>query len=710
VKYAFKIIIFTCLLLVFSSICAFAATDTSIKLTAEEQQWLIKHKEKIFTLGVDPNSGMEYFKYRGEEKGYLIPLITRFKKDLGINIKLETTKSWSEIYSGLHTGSIDILFGANETVERKKTMSFTQPVNKVPYAIIAKHGDSINTIGDIDNKTVGFMKEDIVIDMLPRIYKNIKYKQKLYASREECIAAINRNEVDALIISGGPIIYDHINRFPNLNYAFKLSTITSDLTLSARKNDAFLINILNKEIEHLKGPALSEIIAKGEMEYNLKIMNLTPSELNWLKNDGKAIVGITKDYLPFDYFNNGQYKGISGEIIKEISRKTGIKFINQYSDFDDLSMKLKKGEIDILNIAKTDDRLKYLLYPRPYSTERDIIVGRKDSKDVRDIFGLEGKRVAVIKGFWHYELLEKNLTEVNIVETNSIQESLLLLQKGKVDYLIENPTVVRYYTEELLLYDLVEKGVTSNDSYLYYGITKKKPELASIINKVLPLMDISELTKIGYDEVPHVANNNHTQYLIIAIIGLVILLFFIILYVVKLIKALIKEKMSSELLRQREQLLYTDPLTTLYNRNYFSSKIEHTLDSLIYPQSFIIADINNLKITNDKYGHLLGDELLKCFAELLKQNCPSESLLFRMGGDEFLIIIENTNEVKADQIIKNLKTTSAKSTILVFGKEFINVSAALGYSTRYFASETFDEMFRDADTNMYEDKKNTKPQ
>lgn len=208
-----------------------------------------------------------------------------------------------------------------------------------------------------------------------------------------------------------------------------------------------MINILNKEIEHLKGPLLTKIINIGEVEYHAKIMNLTPSEISWLKNDGKAVVGITKDYLPFDYYDNGEYKGISGQIIKEISQKTGIKFINQYSDFDDLSMKLKKGDIDILNIAKTEDRLKYLLYPRPYSTERDIIVGRKDSKDVRDIFGLEGKRVAVIKGFWHYEHLIKNLTTVNIIQTNSIRESLALVQKGKADYLIENPTVVRYYTE-----------------------------------------------------------------------------------------------------------------------------------------------------------------------------------------------------------------------------------------------------------------------
>jgi diguanylate cyclase (GGDEF)-like protein len=178
--------------------------------------------------------------------------------------------------------------------------------------------------------------------------------------------------------------------------------------------------------------------------------------------------------------------------------------------------------------------------------------------------------------------------------------------------------------------------------------------------------------------------------------------------VIRLIKALIKEKLSSELLRQKEQYLYTDPLTSLYNRNYFSSQIEYTLDSLVYPQSFIICDLNNLKLTNDKYGHLIGDLLLKHFAVLLKENCHAESTLIRMGGDEFLIILENTTEVDAVIIIKRMKITSNNYPIIISENEVINVSSAFGCATRYSFNKTFDEMFKIADDEMYEDKKTSK--
>lgn len=708
-KYILRVfaLILTFLMIVSFRVSAFINIDNPnpIELTKEERQWLNENKDRDFVLGIDPYSGIEYFKYKGEEKGYLITLLEIVKKDLGLNIKIEASKGWGEVYSGLQSGSVDILLGANETTERKQFMNFTRPINKNAYVIVAKKGGNIHTIGDIDKKTVGFMKGDIITSLIPNTYKNITYKQKNYYSQEEGITALNNNEIDVFIMPGGPIVYDYIYRFPDLTYVFKIHNLTSDMTFSTRKENNVLANILDKEIKYLlSNNKLQELIDKSEIEYNIKIMNLTDKEMEWLKKDGKAVVGVTKDYLPFDYYENNTYKGISGEIINEISRKTGIKFVSSYGDFDSLYEKLTKGEIDVLNMAKTDERLKYAWYPRPFSLERDIIIGRKDSRDVRDIFGLEGKRVAVIKGFWHYEYLKKNLTDVNIIETENIQQSLTMVHKGKADYLIENPTVVRYYTEELQLYDLIEKGTTSADSCLYYGITKGKPELASIIDKVIPLMDIDQLSKIGYEEVPHVDSKEYYKKLIFTIIALAILLIIVILCVIKLIRDLIKERTEIELLRQREHFLYIDTLTNVHNRNFFNRKIKETLDDKEYPQTVIVADMNNLKTANDKYGHHVGDELLKLFADILKEICPKESLILRMGGDEFHIILESFDKKQVKKIINDIKEITKERKIILNENEILSPSASYGYAIRYSSEKSFDELIKIADQRMYADK------
>lgn len=690
-----------------------------IQLTEQEKQWLDNNRSRVFILGLDPYSGMDYFVYKGEQKGYVLPLADILQKDLGISIRMETSKSWGEVFYGLQKGTIDILFGANATPERKQYMSFTSPVNRYPYAIIAKKDGGIDTLGDLEDKTVGFIDGDIVMEMLPKIYKNINYATATFYSQTTAIQALSSGQIDAFITSGGPIVYDYIYGYPDLKCVAEIQTVTSDMTLSTRKADEVLVGILDKEILYLQKEILPELINQAEVDYYRNIMNLTDAETAWLKRDGKAVVGITKDYLPFDYYENGQYKGISGEIINEISRITGIKFEGRLGDFDELYEQLKRGDIDILNIAKTDEREKLFYFPRPYSTERDIIVGSKDSEDVMDVFGLEGKSVAVIKGFWHYEYLRKNLSDVKIVETNNIEESMQLVHRHKVDYLIENPSVVKFYVDELMLYDLVEKGVTSKDSYLYYGINRQKPELASIIDKAIPLLNVDKLSNKGYREVPHVRSTESRAKLVAVILGLVILTLAITLFTVKLIRDLIKEKTKAEVLRQREQLLYTDALTGVPNRNYFNSKVAGSLDSYKYPQSVIVTDMNNLKVINDKYGHHAGDELLKLFADILRRLCPEGSVITRMGGDEFLVVLENTDEEAAAALIRSIKELCCSEELLVEHGHFAEAKAdgkphkaraqaAFGYATRYSSGVSLDEMLRTADKDMYKDKRSSK--
>ena len=680
----------------------------SVKLTEQEKTWLLENKDRTLIMGVVPYSGTDYYQYDGEDRGYLLGLQKSLEEELGLQITIEASQNWSQIYEGLQNGDIDILCGANETPERKEFMFFTRPVHQYPYAIVGKINSNIHTIGDIDKKRVGFIAGDVVISILPQKYKNIKYNQISFSNQEEGIKALLEDRIDAFIITGGAVINEYIYRYPDLRQVASIRTITSDMTLSTRKENEILASILDKKIAQMSHTVLPKLIHQAEIGYYKKIMNLTEAEAEWLNKDGVAIYGVTKDYLPFDYYKNGEYMGISGQIIQEISRITGIRFIGKYEDFDILYDLLEKREIDLLNIARTEDRIKRFHFPRPYSTERDVIIGRKESEDVLDVYGLEGKKVAVIKGFWHGEHLIKNLTDVKIIETNNIQESLKLVHNKKADYLIENPTVARYYIEDLRLYDLTEKGTTSTDSYLYYGVAENQPELASIIDKAIPLLNIDALFKEGYREVPHRYDPESYRRLIALIIGLGILLIAVILCVIKLINDLIKEKTETELLRQREEFLYTDALTGLHNRNYFNRKIKEQMDYEKYPQTIIICDINNLKVVNDRFGHPVGDELLKTFAQSVKKVCAEGRVMIRMGGDEFLILLTGVEESIVEHIIEEIKWLNANSPIVIDENNAIVVESAFGFATRYSGEVNLEELIQLADKNMYSDKRKEK--
>lgn len=124
--------------------------------------------------------------------------------------------------------------------------------------------------------------------------------------------------------------------------------------------------------------------------------------------------------------------------------------------------------------------------------------------------------------------------------------------------------------------------------------------------------------------------------------------------------AIINNVTDQELLRQElRRKSITDQLTGLYNRAYFDelAGIYKEKDD-IYPLTLITVDCDGLKRINDKYGHISGDKYI-CFArDAIKESLPEKSYLFRMGGDEFVVVIPNLKSYDAAKIVKDIVKNS----------------------------------------------------
>lgn len=125
--------------------------------------------------------------------------------------------------------------------------------------------------------------------------------------------------------------------------------------------------------------------------------------------------------------------------------------------------------------------------------------------------------------------------------------------------------------------------------------------------------------------------------------------------------AIVNNVTDEEILRQqlREKSI-TDQLTGLYNRMYFEELTHWQGDELEFPLTIISADCDGLKCINDEFGHSAGDKYI-CFArDALKEALPDESYIFRMGGDEFLAVIPNTDEEQAEVIVNAVNEIAKK--------------------------------------------------
>ncbi|WP_097027031.1 sensor domain-containing diguanylate cyclase/phosphohydrolase [Clostridium peptidivorans] len=139
-----------------------------------------------------------------------------------------------------------------------------------------------------------------------------------------------------------------------------------------------------------------------------------------------------------------------------------------------------------------------------------------------------------------------------------------------------------------------------------------------------------------------------------------------------------------------------DSLTGAYNRNFFNEKIKSIDIEENLPISIIMGDINGLKLTNDAFGHLMGDKLLIAASNTLKNSCRTQDMIIRWGGDEFIVLLPKTKEKDAEKIIKRTKEECKKEDIGI-----INVSISLGFSTKKNNNEDIMRTITNAEEMMY---------
>lgn len=146
-----------------------------------------------------------------------------------------------------------------------------------------------------------------------------------------------------------------------------------------------------------------------------------------------------------------------------------------------------------------------------------------------------------------------------------------------------------------------------------------------------------------------------------------------------------------------ESLTVTDPLTGLYNRNYF---LNYDFDKPVcLPCAYIMCDCNNLKGVNDKIGHEAGDCYIRETADLLSSVIPDKGICIRWGGDEFLLIIPDCNYEESQKLVEKI---DKEQQIRRENMPYMEIAA--GACVRYDIKQPEKDAIQQADRNMYADK------
>ncbi len=178
------------------------------------------------------------------------------------------------------------------------------------------------------------------------------------------------------------------------------------------------------------------------------------------------------------------------------------------------------------------------------------------------------------------------------------------------------------------------------------------------------------------------------------------------------VRTQVARKRHSDHLRSRieksVEMAITDGLTGLHNRRYMETHLKTLVEQAKVggrPLSVLVADIDFFKRVNDTYGHDAGDAVLREFAARFRRNTRGIDLACRMGGEEFVIIMPDTEISRAYQVGERLRACIAAEPFHLNSRTQLRVTASVGIASLERTEDTPETLFKRADQALYSAKR-----
>lgn len=448
--------------------------------------------------------------------------------------------------------------------------------------------------------------------------------------------------------------------------------------------------------------------------------NFTKQELEWLKNNKLLKVGYLDDYMPYCTSNkNGEPKGLLVEVLNSIIKNLDLteKLTVTYKPFknsDEMIKSLDSKEIDIIfpiNNAIWHNEKDGISATSPVVTAgMDFVyAGAFDDSKNNKIAVNKNNRMQCL-----YVL--DQFPKAELYYCDSIEDCLIAVEKGDADSTIINGLRIEIINRNRNFKNLHIIQLEKNDCRSI-GLKSKNSGLLILLNRGLKSLgkDFGVNASYGYMKKLYKYSfrdmlKRHFLlifFIIFMILSIIVFLLALIIYRLKKeakernhyleeIEAARKDTLSAQLQST------TDELTKFNNRRAYEAHIS-LAEEVGVPDDYTVVslDINGLKTINDSIGHNAGDELIIGAALCISVCFRNLGTIYRIGGDEFTVLINQCSKEELNSAIQMLK----KETELWKGNLVHELSISIGAaSKRDFPNEPISQLEMIADKRMYEDK------
>ncbi len=396
-----------------------------------------------------------------------------------------------------------------------------------------------------------------------------------------------------------------------------------------------------------------------------KLTIFTLEEQLYLNEREYITLCVDPDWMPYEKIAKGKHVGMSADYYHYFEKRLGVTFkLIETASWAESLEKAKARECDLLSLlSSTPEREKYWNFTQPYISTPLVLATTIDKPFVNHIEDVLNKKMGVGEGYAYAEILRSRYPDINLIDNKTLDEGLERVVEGELYGYLDTLVTIGYRLQHDYVGQLKISGKFVDKFDLSIGVREDDMVLLSIMNKLVESIDDATHQNISNRWLA-INLEPTTDY---GLLQKVFIIFFILMfigifrfYVQK--RYLGKLELANEKIQKQNELLQqlstTDSLTKVANRLKLDTTVVEAISTFrryARPFSLILLDIDFYKKINDIHGHIVGDSVLVDFCEQIKLILRDNDLLGRWGGEEFLIVCRETNEIDAVIVAEKIR-------------------------------------------------------
>jgi len=475
--------------------------STDLNLTEEERSWILDHP----VIRVHNETDWRPFNFFENEKprGFSIDFFNFLAEKAGFEVDYISGKSWSEYIEMIQNEELDVMLNIARSDEREKFLLFSDPYMAINPVLYVREGiDTVSSVEELFGYRFavpeGFFMEEIL-----SAYDEIEIVT--VADTRDAVIAVSNGKADFLF-DLVPVVeyYSNVMAIGNIQPGGRLNIEAEnpiDLHLGIRNDWDIFQSILNKNIRSLSNSEFNDLREEWMGISTNEELAFTIEEESFLRSHPVLQVHNEMDWPPFNFNENNIPKGFSIDYMNILAEYLGVE-IDYVSgpNWNIFLGMIKNKELDImLNIVRTDEREKYILFTDSYVRNPNVIVSSKANifKSIKD---LSGKTVAIPKGFFYEEVLRDNYPDINRLPLENTLACLKAVNFGEADATLGEEAVIYSMIARNMMTGLQISGeaLIGNPDYqnLRLGIRDDYPLLHSALIKAMSAVTPQQIQKL----------------------------------------------------------------------------------------------------------------------------------------------------------------------------------------------------------------------